>query len=315
MHKVDTLIIGGGVTGLSAASFLGKDHNYLVVEGSNELGGYCKTTIRNGFVWDYSGHFFHFRDKEIKDWMMSDMECKVVTVNKITDIHYNNHIIDFPFQYNIHQLPKKEFIECLKDMYNLEEVNSSNFKSFVMSTSGKGIAEKFLIPYNQKLYACDLNSLDADAMGRFFPKPINFDELMKKLETANDYESYNGTFIYPVEGSYEFIKSLLCKVDESKIKLNTKIKHIDAAKKIAFTEDGEIKYKTLISSMPFDKLYSMLHNKSNPNLSSNKVAVFNLGFDKSTKISPCAAQHGFQNSMFFNWVRNPDLIHFLLNRT
>ena len=284
MHKVDTLIIGGGVTGLSAASFLGKDHNYLVVEGSNELGGYCKTTIRNGFVWDYSGHFFHFRDKEIKDWMMSDMECKVVTVNKITDIHYNNHIIDFPFQYNIHQLPKKEFIECLKDMYNLEEVNSSNFKSFVMSTSGKGIAEKFLIPYNQKLYACDLNSLDADAMGRFFPKPINFDELMKKLETANDYESYNGTFIYPVEGSYEFIKSLLCKVDESKIKLNTKIKHIDAAKKIAFTEDGEIKYKTLISSMPFDKLYSMLHNKSNPNLSSNKVAVFNLGFDKSTKI-------------------------------
>jgi len=43
MHKVDTLIIGGGITGISAASFLGKDHDYLIVEGSEELGGYCKT--------------------------------------------------------------------------------------------------------------------------------------------------------------------------------------------------------------------------------------------------------------------------------
>ena len=34
---------------------------------------------------------------------------------------------------------------------------------------GRGIAEKFLIPYNEKLYACDLATLDNDAMGRFFP--------------------------------------------------------------------------------------------------------------------------------------------------
>ena len=28
---------------------------------------------------------------------------------------------------------------------------------------------KFLIPYNEKLYATDLATLDKDAMGRFFP--------------------------------------------------------------------------------------------------------------------------------------------------
>ena len=70
MRKVDTLIIGGGITGLSVASFLGKDKDYLVAEGSNEVGGYCKTTKRNGFVWDYSGHFFHFRNKDIKEYVM-----------------------------------------------------------------------------------------------------------------------------------------------------------------------------------------------------------------------------------------------------
>ena len=50
---------------------------------------------------------------------MSAMDCKVVEVKKITDIDFNGHVIDFPFQYNVHQLPKKDFIECLKDMYYL----------------------------------------------------------------------------------------------------------------------------------------------------------------------------------------------------
>ena len=42
----DTLIIGAGITGLSLASFLDTD-DYLIVEKDSEVGGYCKTTIRN----------------------------------------------------------------------------------------------------------------------------------------------------------------------------------------------------------------------------------------------------------------------------
>ena len=284
MKKVNTLIIGGGITGLSAASFLNKDDDYLVLEGSNELGGYCKTTKRNGFVWDYSGHFFHFRNDEIKKYMMSEMACEVVTVNKITDINYKGHVIDFPFQYNVHQLPKEDFIECLRDMYYLGDQDNKSFKSFVNSTSGKAIADRFLIPYNEKLYACDLNKLDADAMGRFFPKPIKFEELMKKITVSNDYESYNGTFIYPVDGSYEFIKSILKRVSSNKIQLNSKVIKIDSDKRIAYTDADEIHYDILINTMPFDKLLPMLNDKPSKNLSSNKVAVFNLGFDKGTDI-------------------------------
>jgi NADH:ubiquinone oxidoreductase subunit 2 (subunit N) len=33
------------------------------------LGGYCKTVKRDGFVWDYSGHFFHFKHPEIERWL------------------------------------------------------------------------------------------------------------------------------------------------------------------------------------------------------------------------------------------------------
>ena len=54
------IIIGAGVTGLSYASFSRND--CLILEADEQAGGYCKTIKQDGFVWDYSGHFFHFRD-------------------------------------------------------------------------------------------------------------------------------------------------------------------------------------------------------------------------------------------------------------
>jgi hypothetical protein len=283
MLKTDILIIGGGITGLSVASFLGNEEDYLILEGGSELGGYCKTTIRNGFVWDYSGHFFHFRNKEIKDYIMANMDCEVVEVNKITDIDYKGNIVDFPFQYNINQLPKEDFLECLIDMYNVGGVDNTNFKSYVNSSLGQATSEKFLIPYNEKLYATDLNNLDANAMGRFFPKNIDFKELMNRMAKSSHYKSYNDTFIYPVKGSYEFVKAILKTVDETRIMTDTFVGTLDLDNKIAHTSRGPVKFNTLVSTMPFNKLLATLGRHSE-DLTSNKVAVFNLGFNKGTDI-------------------------------
>tara|TARA_R110000772_G_scaffold148902_2_gene259523 strand:+ start:976 stop:2238 length:1263 start_codon:yes stop_codon:yes gene_type:complete len=287
MRKVDTVIIGGGITGLSVASFLGKDHDYLVLEGSPEMGGYCKTKIQNGFVWDYSGHFFHFRDKSIKDYMFENIDCEVVEVDKITDIDYNRNIVDFPFQWNIHQLSKHEFIECLYDMYNAnKDVDKTSFKSFVRTSLGSATSDKFLIPYNEKLYATDLDNLDGDAMGRFFPKSIDFGQLLENIRNPDNSDSYNSSFVYPVKGSYEFIKSLLKRVDDSKIKVNSKVVSIDNNSKTIVLDDGEvIGFNNLVSTTSFKNILKMQNTDENlDSLSSNKVAVFNLGFDGPTNI-------------------------------
>jgi len=261
--ETKTLIIGGGITGLSAASFL-PHPDYLVLEKDSTPGGYCKTTIRGEYTWDYSGHFFHFNNPEIKNYILGNIESKMLQVTKITDIDYNRNIIDFPFQFNIDQLPEEEYKECLEDLNNLGETDLSTFKSFVKSTLGQGICNKFIIPYNEKLYACDLDELECDSMGRFFPKSKS--------------KSYNDTFIYPEGGSYEYIKSVLKRLDNNKILLNTELLELDLENKIAKTSKGDIKFEQLISTLPFNKI------NPNPKLSANKVAVFNLGFDKGSSI-------------------------------
>ena len=271
MKEIDILIIGGGVTGLSLASFLGQK-DYLLLEKDNELGGYCKTTISGEYVWDYSGHFFHFRNQEIKDYILSEIECELLEVNKITDIDYKGRIIDFPFQYNISQLNNNEYIECLNDLDNCGPLDKTTFKNYVRSTLGNGICDKFIIPYNEKLYACDLDKLEYDSMGRFFPKPPE----------ENGKISYNDTFVYPVKGSYEYIKSILKRIDQTKIELNTKVLSVDLDSKIVKTNKGDIKFNKLISTLPFNTLLDFTKQKYE--LSANKVVVFNLGFDQGSNI-------------------------------
>ena len=78
--------------------------------------------------------------------------------------------MDYPFQTNIHQLEKEEFIDCLYDLFHKEEKEDydSIFGYALWGKFGKSIVEKFLKPYNEKLYAVDLKTLDKDAMGRIF---------------------------------------------------------------------------------------------------------------------------------------------------
>jgi len=67
--RVDTLVIGAGVSGLGFANWwrqLRPDARVLVCEADREPGGYCKTITRDGFVWDYSGHFLHFKPPDIE---------------------------------------------------------------------------------------------------------------------------------------------------------------------------------------------------------------------------------------------------------
>src|SRR4051812_11794880 len=291
MEKVRTLVVGAGITGLATAAALAAkgDDDYLVLEGDSQIGGYCKTVKKDGFVWDYSGHFFHFKQPEIEAWLRARMPGQDVrTVSKRSFISYAGRQLDFPFQKNIHQLPQAEFIDCLYDLYFARTpgaaaaVPEENFKQMLYARFGRGIAEKFLIPYNEKLYATDLASLDKDAMGRFFPH-ADLTDIVRNMKVANN-ATYNATFTYPAGGAIEYVKALASAVRPSAICLNEPVIDIDLAKKVARTPKREIAFESFVSSAPFNRLLTMAHVPHDETIFSwNKVLVFNLGFDKKGK--------------------------------
>jgi len=273
------IIIGGGITGLAYALFTSNESMILEAEGS--VGGYCKTTKRNGYVWDYSGHFFHFKNKDIESIIAQNLpEGSIRKVVKRTMIQYKDRLIDFPFQKNIHQLPKEEFIDCLYDLFTTPKVNYKTFKEMLYCKFGKSIADKFLIPYNTKLYACDLDTLDKDAMGRFFPYAEK-EEIIRNFKESNN-SSYNNTFDYPYNGSIEYVHALQKGIKHCDIRTNTQVVKIDTKTQTVIDDKGNAyHYDNLISTLPFPKLLSLcLIEVEKDTYTWNKVVVFNLGFDK-----------------------------------
>ncbi len=283
MEQVRTLIVGAGATGLAAAAFSG-DPDYLVLEADREIGGYCKTVQREGFVWDYSGHFFHFRHPEVEAWLRSRMGGQQVrTIVKRALIAYRGSFIDFPFQKNIHQLPRDEFIDCLHDLYfaraGAGAASEGSFVEMLHGRYGQAIAEKFLVPYNEKLYACDLGTLDKDAMGRFFPH-AELADVIRNMKNP-DGSSYNATFTYPEGGAIQYIQALASALRPGAIALSEPLLAIDLDRKVARTTRREIGFQRLVSSVPLNRFVALCGLPHDPAVFTwNKVLVFNLGFDR-----------------------------------
>jgi len=292
MDSVPYLVVGAGATGLSFANWLRAAHEragreppeLLVVEADEAPGGYCKTIKQDGFVWDYSGHFFHFKRPDIEAWLRARMPGQDIrTVDKRSYIRFAGRDIDFPFQKNIHQLPRAEFIDCLVDLYFREEQYGSgtpaSFQDMLYQKFGRSIAELFLIPYNEKLYATNLSNLDVDAMGRFFPH-ADIADIIRNMRDA-DNRSYNSTFTYPAGGAIEYINALLRDLPDDTVSYGERLESVDLDNKIATTSRRQLRFEQLISSAPLNRLATMCAIGHDAGAFSwNKVLVFNLGFDR-----------------------------------
>ncbi len=278
MDEVRYLIVGAGVSGLSFAGFVEGD-DYLICEAEDEPGGYCRTVSRDGFVWDYSGHFFHFKRPELEQMLVSRMRGRVLEVSRESRILWRGRLVDFPFQKNIHQLPKQDFIDCLYDLYFREEREPANFREMLYAKLGRSISEMFLIPYNEKLYATDLAKLDVDAMGRFFPHADVADVIRNFKQPDN--RGYNATFTYPEGGAVQYVNALLEGMDRARLCLGERVLSIDLDRKVARTTKRQIRFEHAVSAAPFPKLLEMTGIGWDPAIYDwNKVLVYNLGFDR-----------------------------------
>jgi protoporphyrinogen oxidase len=291
-----TVVIGAGVSGLSFANWWRERHPgayVIVLEAEADPGGYCRTVMQDGFTWDYAGHFFHFKDPEIERWLRARMPGQEVrTVVKRSMIRYAGRDIDFPFQKHIHQLPHDEFLECLVELYfrpvgAAGEGAPRSFGEMLVQRLGKGITDKFLRPYNEKLYATDLDRLDASAMGRFFPHADIADIIANmrprpRLGRGSGGDGgYNATFSYPAGGAVKYVHALLHDLPDGMVCCDEPVTAIDLAAREVVTPRRRIAFDRVVSSAPLPALARICGVAHDPAVfSSNKVLVYNLGFDK-----------------------------------
>lgn len=278
MEKIKYLILGAGISGLAFA-YNKRDDDYLLLEKDSRAGGLCQSFFAPGFVWDVAGHFYHFHNEKTKEFVKEMLKgSELCDVTKCAKVFYKGKYMDAPFQYNIHQLEHGEFMECLTDLYYAEgDNNAQSFKEFVRQKFGKGISDKFLIPYNEKLYSCDLDELERDSMGKFLPK-LTFDMLMTFYRGGKG-STYNDYFIYPKNGTMELVNSYLKQLDSNRLHLGETVNAIDVENHRVTTGCGTYEYENLISTLPLRDFVKMSGCGDSNIFRSNKILILNLGFD------------------------------------
>ena len=286
MDKINTLILGGGISGIAFSHFYPKN-DYLIIEKTDRLGGLCKSFKVGDSIFDYSGHFLHFKNPEIKKYIEKliakhatgefktyERKAGIVMTNEDGDI---TRIVDYPFQANIHQLDKETFIECLADLWESTSItDADNFEELAKRAFGNKITDIFFKPYNEKLYCTGLKNISADGMKRFIPR-VGFDDVIENFKTKKEF-GYNSTFLYSPTSGIQGLIDAFIKEKQVNVSFNETVIQIDLQNKIVTTDKRTITYETLVNTLPLN-LFTKLTNQDDLTLRSVDVDVYNITYE------------------------------------
>jgi len=252
------LILGAGLAGLSVAHYLGDKVRLL--EAGKRPGGLCQSYTKDNFVYDIGGHILFSKDKDILNEILGWLGSNVHQKRRKNEVWYKDRFVKYPFENDLSSLDKQENFECLMSFLQRKDNVSKNLYDWCVDRFGTGIAQKYLIPYNEKIWKRDPKNMSLHWVDRI-PSPPMEDIIKSAIGIKTEGYTHQLNFSYPKTGGIEsLIKSLITK--ESNIKTEFRVNKIIKKKDEWHISDGNrTEYcNTLISTMPIFDLVNSLEN-------------------------------------------------------
>lgn len=292
----DVVILGAGLTGLSAAYHLEKNNffDYKIFDKNPTAGGLCGSIQEQGYTFDYTGHLLHISDPYFENLIFNLMpKSEFNNISRNAFIYSKNVYTAYPYQVNLYGLPTEVIIECIEGFINKKKIsNPKNFYQWAMSNFGLGITKNFFVPFQTKIFDYDIKKISASWTGRFVPQTSLNEMLKGSLEQKPIEKGYNSSFYYPKKGGiYSWVKRLADELTNP-ILNNFELKEIDIKnRELIFTNGHVEKYNQIINTIPLDSLLKKIKEPENINLKNahknllcNSVINFNIGV-KNRKLS------------------------------
>jgi protoporphyrinogen oxidase len=254
-------IIGAGLTGLTLGSLIA---DCEILEKNSECGGLCRSIAEEGFTFDCCGsHIIFSKDSEVLNFMLEKLGANIVKRQRNTKIMYNGKYVKYPFENGLSDLPLTENFECLMGFIEaLTNINDQprNFKDWLYHTFGKGMAEKYLIPYNEKIWNFDTSEMDTFWVDGRVPRPPVEDIIKSSLGIATEGYKHQLNFYYPKEGGINALIHSLELESRAKVIKNFDVKSIFRKNNYWVVSDGieRRQYEQIIATHPiFDLIHAI----------------------------------------------------------
>lgn len=278
----DSIIVGGGLAGLTSAVFLSKSgKKILLIEKNNELGGLVNSFERDGFVFDAGARAIlkvvltmlkelDLNIEVLESKVSLGVEDKVISIEGINSVKdYRNLLVNL-YPDSIEDIDK--FIEVMvKIMKLIDIIYGIDNPIFKDVKKDKKYLFTELLPWLPKfLYAMNKIEKISKPCDRYLADFIKNQSLIDIISQhffkdtptffALSYFSLYSSYVYPKGGTGKLVDALAEKILEYKgeILTNTFIKEIYADKQyIIDNSNNKYYYKNLIWAADLKTFYNI----------------------------------------------------------
>jgi protoporphyrinogen oxidase len=312
---VKTAVLGGGLTGITLAHLLKKRGDEVVVlEREKEIGGLCRSKTDQGFTFDIGGsHIIFSRDGEVLSFMQDVLEENREERSRNTKIFYKERYVKYPFENGLYQLPQEDRFFCINEFVkNLLAVEKGelappeNFREWIYYTFGRGIAETYMVPYNEKIWNYPTEKMSLHWVDGRIPRPPVEDIIKSAIGIETEGYTHQSVFSYPVTGGIEALVNAIARPVRGDVIPEFPVNRIrlQDGKWLISNGSREIEADRIISTIPLQALLPCL-DAVPPEVQS---AVEELKYN-----SLCCVFVGLRTAVpDYSWlyVPDPDLGHF-----
>nr|MDO8100849.1 FAD-dependent oxidoreductase [Candidatus Njordarchaeota archaeon] len=282
-------ILGGGLTGLTLGYLLHqRGLDFQILEKENDCGGLMRTLVEDGFTFDYGGsHILFSKDREALSFMLDLLGDNKVMNKRNTKILYGDRYVKYPFENGLSDLPIDDNFECLLQFIKTivkrekgELRKPKNLKEWFHYTFGKGMAEKYMVPYNEKIWKYPTDRISLEWVERI-PNPPVDDVIRSSLGIQTEGYTHQINFHYPKVGGIQAVIRAIEEKLEGHISKRFRVHAVrkDGSKWIVSSEGTEEKFDRVVSTIPIHDLITALREGGNNVTSDVQRAVQQLKYN------------------------------------
>ena len=316
-RNVKSAVLGGGLTGVTLARLLHEQgDDVIVLERDETIGGLCRSRTEAGFTFDSGGsHILFSRDTEVLSFMLSVLGENAERRNRKTKILYKDRYVKYPFENGLYQLPDEDRFFCINEFVkNLIAVEKGevpppkNFAEWITCTFGRGIADCYMLPYNEKIWNYPASRMSHHWVEGRIPRPPVEDIIRSAIGIETEGYTHQAVFSYPVTGGIEALIRAIAEPILPAVRTGFGVTSIREEKGGFVVSDGKetVHADRLVSTIPLQNLLPAL---------SDVPADVQSACDALRYNSLCSVFIGLEGSVpDISWLYVPDPATGLFNR-
>ena len=309
----EVVILGAGLSGLSASYHLKVDHE--IYEKEEKAGGLCRSIHIGDFIFDYGPHILFPKEKYVAQLIKRLLGQNLHIQTREAWIYHKfaDTYTRFPFQSHLHGLPLSVVKDCILGFFNTlekKDKNPRNYQEWIIWNFGEGIAKHLMIPYAEKIWTISPKRMNFEWVWNRVPR-LSMEELLDgALQDNPKLFGFNTEFWYPLRGGIEGLpSSFLPKVKN--VHLSKEAVKIYVKKKcVQFQDNTEAHYEKLISTLPLPQIALCVDQvpqevkEAAEDLMHNSVYCVNLGIAREG-ISPYHYIYFYEPDFAFHRISFP----------